>query len=957
MDYTELVNQAKEAATSAAAHAQTAQEALSNARSISLTINNEKVVEINNCKENIRQAIINKGQECSKTVPFSQYANKILSIVSEGNNDSSLIINGYEQGFNSKNDGYYFVSRRNIGSDNMNLYLLEDYSGGERGLITKNNKYKFKSFANCDRQSIAIGTDGNLYGWGRRYYGSFLTKGDIIYYPKLIDGSGNWKKVWSKYNDFFALNNNGELFSAGDNNYCKIGNDIDNYCGLYKIDNIDGCKWKKAESNEVASYFLTEDGRLFSCGRNENGLRGIGRNDDFTSTELTEIINENGSKWTDVSALGYNAYALSSDGKIYGWGRNNYGQLGTIDGDFASSPVHILCSYDFIKISAGYDFLAAICVKNRLWTIGRGDNGRNGLGENVNKLTAIKHDKGYDDWVDVICSNDTLQCVDSYGKVYRCGNWAYEFGLGQIDYGCSQPYLTYIGVIVENHFFDSNNLNVILVENFETEKIQYISYLHDILNTIIVPDDVKRISSNFMNSKNSDYEYPFSKIYIPNTVETIDGNAFSYTVRELFFQASKEEVEAMSGYPWGFETYEGNIEDYIHFNCEFEHDEASSDLIYFIENNFPDDYVLTVPQSATRYFSISNLNVKEVVLNGEYEPYGTMFYNMPNLQKITLNRTKRYPYDYVEGSLYYSCPSKITVNCNWAKGDFPTIENNISYSLKGGDEVKYLIEYDYVPSALNNSITIDGNITKRIMVCKTFEDNVERIAKYGIYSANSSFVMNLLDKDKNVINIEEPYIFKSGIYYIDIKNTLNNSGDCSLAGPFIDGEFFHKCCPLITRSINNSEDGMGFYFNASHSSDSVWQMFNYEQKHMDDGGWYSGGIGVSEDNPAWFSVESEDGGEGFVPIGVYIMNEICSPENFKNAKIQGKTSSGEWVDLYEITDSPNTASYENYILFTDNTTTYYGIRMYFTEAYNSGVSIQAFNVYAKYSSGSGGAIN
>ena len=942
MDYTELVNQAKEAATSAAAHAQAAQEALSNARSISLTINTDEVAKINACKEAIRQAIETKGQPCPKTTAFNKYAGKILSIVTGTGSNSSTISssNGYEPGFDS-NDGYSFI-RRNIvttSSYPSNNYLIDVYDGRETGLISVSNKYKFKSLAAGSICSVAIGTDGNLYTWGNANYGFPSKKGNIAFSPMLVDGSGNWKQAWENHDNFFILNNDGELFSFGYNDRGQIGEEGYYYRGLFKIDNIDGCRWKKAATNQYASYFLTEDGRLFSCGANDYGLRGIGDRS-HGRTELTEIYNIGGTTWSDITANYGNAYALTSTGEIYGWGRNGDYQLGYMNGNTESFslPNKLSSSRVFKKISAGENFMAAIDVDGLLWSIGSGSYGRNGFYETVDTLTRVG-DK--DNWEDLACFQYTTQAVDSDGKIYRCGAWVFQFGMGQTYQG-SQSCMTYIGIKSEDCFLGDENY--LLVKNFEIET-QLQAYFHDRLYILTVPDNVTKITSDFIYSKvNESY---FSRIYIPNTVEEIDSDAFECIYADegpvLFFQASKEEVESMDGYPWGLDyNYEEDFESRICFNCEFEHDEKMSDLVYFIENNFPDDYTLTVPASAVEDFNMARLYIENAVLEGDFEPYYTMFYEMPKLKNITVNRSTPCDY-YIEGRLFYDCPSKITVTCNWAEGDYPMIEETILYDLKDGDEVKYTAYYEYGNYFLSQTKTVEGNMTRRIMVYKEDDDskptNLENILSLDSTGTNGSFVVDLLDSDKKIIS--NGTILKKGIYYISIKNTSSNIGYCRFNN--IDDEF-NKCYALVRDSIEDGEIPDGITLEASHNEESVWCMFNAYEKYAEDGGWYSEDIGVSEDNPTWFSVTSSD---SFIPVCVYIKNEIETPENFRNAKIQGKDADGEWVDLYEISDSPDTRGLEQYIML-DNDTEYYGIRMYFTEAYNSGVSIQSFNVYSKY---------
>lgn len=82
-DYDALVLRAETAANNAADSAEQAAADRQAVEQLTLTINNEQAVSIQNSKEEIRQAIVAKGQECDTSVAFADYADKILSITTE----------------------------------------------------------------------------------------------------------------------------------------------------------------------------------------------------------------------------------------------------------------------------------------------------------------------------------------------------------------------------------------------------------------------------------------------------------------------------------------------------------------------------------------------------------------------------------------------------------------------------------------------------------------------------------------------------------------------------------------------------------------------------------------------------------------------------------------------------------------------------------------------------------
>ena len=94
---------------------------------------------------------------------------------------------------------------------------------------------------------------------------------------------------------------------------------------------------------------LNKFGELFGFGRNEFGQLGDGTN---TNREtVVPIINEN-FKIIDVSAGGYHSLILKSNGAAYSFGYNDKGQLGIGNTNNKNTP-NLLSKKNIITISAG----------------------------------------------------------------------------------------------------------------------------------------------------------------------------------------------------------------------------------------------------------------------------------------------------------------------------------------------------------------------------------------------------------------------------------------------------------------------------------------------------------------------------------------------------------------------------------------------------------------------------
>jgi alpha-tubulin suppressor-like RCC1 family protein len=90
-----------------------------------------------------------------------------------------------------------------------------------------------------------------------------------------------------------------------------------------------GAKISSISCGSKHTIFLTDDGEVLACGVGEYGLLGNGETSDSKyPTSLTFFENM---IITSVSAGLDHSLALSNDGQVFSWGRNNHGQLGHSD--------------------------------------------------------------------------------------------------------------------------------------------------------------------------------------------------------------------------------------------------------------------------------------------------------------------------------------------------------------------------------------------------------------------------------------------------------------------------------------------------------------------------------------------------------------------------------------------------------------------------------------------------
>jgi len=105
-----------------------------------------------------------------------------------------------------------------------------------------------------------------------------------------------------------------------------------------------------------------------------------------------------GANWKQVTSGGFHCAATKTDGTLWGWGRNDSGQLGDNTVAPKSSPVQTVAfGTNWKQVSCGYTHTAAIKTDGTLWVWGSNANGA--LGDNTttsrSNTAAIQYQDDY----------------------------------------------------------------------------------------------------------------------------------------------------------------------------------------------------------------------------------------------------------------------------------------------------------------------------------------------------------------------------------------------------------------------------------------------------------------------------------------------------------------------------------------------------------------------------------
>ncbi|XP_075046734.1 protein RCC2 [Mixophyes fleayi] len=170
-----------------------------------------------------------------------------------------------------------------------------------------------------------------------------------------------------------------------------------NLWGPHRYGCLTGIQVRTVASGPCAAHSLliTTEGKLWSWGRNEKGQLGHGDIKRVDAPKLIESLKEEAFVY---AACGRNhTLALTETGSVYGFGENKMGQLGLGNKtDAVSSPAQILYNGQPItKVACGAEFSMIMDCKGNLYSFGcpeYGQLGHNSDGKYIARAQRIEYD-------------------------------------------------------------------------------------------------------------------------------------------------------------------------------------------------------------------------------------------------------------------------------------------------------------------------------------------------------------------------------------------------------------------------------------------------------------------------------------------------------------------------------------------------------------------------------------
>jgi len=186
-----------------------------------------------------------------------------------------------------------------------------------------------------------IKTDGTLWVWGRNHIGQ-LAQNNInspanhgTSSPVQIPGT-TWSDMQGSVDCHIAVKTDGTLWSWGYGVHGEMGHNSPGNTKYSSPVQIPGTTWSIINKGYASSTAVKTDGTLWVWGLNNYGQ--LGQNNRTSRSSPTQIP---GTTWSFISHSDYVYYATKTDNTLWAWGYNPYGKLGQNNRTYYSSPVQI----------------------------------------------------------------------------------------------------------------------------------------------------------------------------------------------------------------------------------------------------------------------------------------------------------------------------------------------------------------------------------------------------------------------------------------------------------------------------------------------------------------------------------------------------------------------------------------------------------------------------------------
>jgi alpha-tubulin suppressor-like RCC1 family protein len=283
----------------------------------------------------------------------------------------------------------------------------------------------WKQVSGGNTYTAAIKTDGTLWTWGLGTSGQLgnATITNVSTPVTTFAGGTNWKQVSAGSLHCAAIKTDGTLWTWGNGTNGRLGNAVTTNVSTPVTTFAGGTNWKQVSTGSFHTAAVKTDGTLWTWGNGTNGQLG---DNTITSKSIPVTTFAGGTDWKQVAGGGRHTAAIKTDGTLWAWGQNTYGQLGDNTITSKSIPVTTFAGgTNWKQVSSGLSHTAAIKTDGTLWAWGQNTYGQLGDNTITSKSIPVTTFAGGTNWKQVAGSVLGTTAIKTDGTLWSWGGNAY----------------------------------------------------------------------------------------------------------------------------------------------------------------------------------------------------------------------------------------------------------------------------------------------------------------------------------------------------------------------------------------------------------------------------------------------------------------------------------------------------------------------------------------------------
>ncbi|KAG1690342.1 hypothetical protein DVH05_028222 [Phytophthora capsici] len=246
----------------------------------------------------------------------------------------------------------------------------------------RSQRVKFIAASNGCEHMIALTDSGLAYSWGYNDRGqlgheNLTTK---IHVPKLIESLKDKKLRYASvsYHHSAVITDAGELYTFGMNDCGQLGLDHTQHQSTPQlVKSLEGTEVSTVACGLYHTIICTAAGELYSCGKNDYGQLGLTHNRQIKIPTLVGVPNE---MVCFVACGYYHSMIVTTGGRSFSFGRNDYGQLGIGSKIHQNTPnvVALSANTRMVRATCGCYHTVLLSEQGQVFVFGRNNKGQLG---------------------------------------------------------------------------------------------------------------------------------------------------------------------------------------------------------------------------------------------------------------------------------------------------------------------------------------------------------------------------------------------------------------------------------------------------------------------------------------------------------------------------------------------------------------------------------------------------